>query len=374
MPARGSKVLVVCILIIAAACVAVVVFVLNRARAYQPPPLVFDGSSDALKQTVIVPTLDSPIPEGKNVIWCATFQLAWNELRDDVIGEPVRITGAKDICARLNTATATTADLEPGSYYAKAGFVNAGTVEQIEKDMASRFPDVTPPEFDVDDPDLVAVMYAYLAASVKFSSPFYENDTKLGFKGVPVSSFGISATNHDARHEVLRQVEILYSPGSAYDDWSPDDEFVIDPCKHTTPYQIILARIALRATLTETLSDLNAKLAEDRGSDLYEGEPFLVPNLNWKLSHQFGDLEDKFLGNQGHESRWLEELHQRIEFRLDRSGAELRSQASGMEKDAAEGERRFVFDRPFLIVMKKRGAERPFFVMWVDNAELLCKP
>jgi hypothetical protein len=23
--------------------------------------------------------------------------------------------------------------------------------------------------------------------------------------------------------------------------------------------------------------------------------------------------------------------------------------------------------------MKKRGAQHPFFVMWVDNAELLCK-
>ncbi len=34
----------------------------------------------------------------------------------------------------------------------------------------------------------------------------------------------------------------------------------------------------------------------------------------------------------------------------------------------------FVCDHPFLIVVKKRGAKRPFFVMWVDNAELLCKP
>ena len=34
----------------------------------------------------------------------------------------------------------------------------------------------------------------------------------------------------------------------------------------------------------------------------------------------------------------------------------------------------FVCDHPFLIVVKKQGAKRPFFVMWVDNAELLCKP
>jgi hypothetical protein len=29
------------------------------------------------------------------------------------------------------------------------------------------------------------------------------------------------------------------------------------------------------------------------------------------------------------------------------------------------------FDGPFLIVLSKRGLRQPFFVMWVDNAELL---
>jgi hypothetical protein len=34
--------------------------------------------------------------------------------------------------------------------------------------------------------------------------------------------------------------------------------------------------------------------------------------------------------------------------------------------------RHFHFDRPFLIYVKKRGADySPFFVMWVDNAELM---
>lgn len=34
--------------------------------------------------------------------------------------------------------------------------------------------------------------------------------------------------------------------------------------------------------------------------------------------------------------------------------------------------RQMYFDRPFLIYVKKRGAEySPFFVMWVDNAELM---
>ena len=36
----------------------------------------FDGSSEQLQKTIIVPTLDTPMPGGKNVIWCASFQLA----------------------------------------------------------------------------------------------------------------------------------------------------------------------------------------------------------------------------------------------------------------------------------------------------------
>jgi len=31
----------------------------------------------------------------------------------------------------------------------------------------------------------------------------------------------------------------------------------------------------------------------------------------------------------------------------------------------------YVADKPFLVIMKKRGAEKPYFAMWVDNAELL---
>jgi hypothetical protein len=32
---------------------------------------------------------------------------------------------------------------------------------------------------------------------------------------------------------------------------------------------------------------------------------------------------------------------------------------------------RYAVDGPFLIYLQKHGAAHPFFVMWVDNAELL---
>ena len=57
-----------------------------RQSSLCPTALAFDGDSKSLKQSVIIPTLDTPIPEGKNVIWCASFQMAWDRLKNDVIG------------------------------------------------------------------------------------------------------------------------------------------------------------------------------------------------------------------------------------------------------------------------------------------------
>ena len=62
------------------------------------------------------------------------------------------------------------------------------------------------------------------------------------------------------------------------------------------------------------------------------------------------------------------EAKQGIKFKLDRCGAMLESEATIM---VASIPRYFIFNRPFLIYMKKRDCEQPFFVMWVDNAELL---
>ena len=80
---------------------------------------------------------------------------------------------------------------------------------------------------------------------------------------------------------------------------------------------------------------------------------------------------DKRLVNAGFNGYHIAKALQTIRFKLDRSGAELSSESQIFcLPDATH----FVLDRPFLIVVKKRGAQRPFFVMWVDNAELLCKP
>ena len=56
----------------------------------------FVGESTKLKRTVILPTLDTPMVAGKNNIWCSTFQLSWNEMKDTVIARFMWAEGPKN--------------------------------------------------------------------------------------------------------------------------------------------------------------------------------------------------------------------------------------------------------------------------------------
>jgi len=104
--------------------------------------------SKDLKQTVVVATLDCPLPEHKNAIWCSTFQMAWDKLKQDVIGEPVQIPAVQELADRLNRLQFPGESIEEKSYYAVAGFAKNGIIKQIQKEMKRRFPSEPVPTFD----------------------------------------------------------------------------------------------------------------------------------------------------------------------------------------------------------------------------------
>jgi hypothetical protein len=336
-----------------------------------------DCNSMDLERTVVVSTLSTPMPPNKNVIWCSSFQIAWNELMDNIIKAPIEITGGEEFSKHLNAARQSHLDLPPESCYAGSGFVKDGIAEEIQAEMARRFPSVPTPQFGELTPiDILA--YSYMAANVKFKIPFFENREDFAFKDslgneTPVTSFGIRSQDEYAYHKLREQVQILL----CQDDPNTDGVtgFAIDLCKYTKPNQVVIAQIPRKDTLAQMLGDLEERIAEfpkeERAQRFGVNDVLLVPNMYWRLAHRFREIEKKHLANPGYETYWVKEASQVIQFRLDRSGAELKSEAKVV---AAPVPRHFVLDGSFLIYLKKRGAEYPFFVMWVDNAELLSKP
>jgi hypothetical protein len=350
--------------------------VIQDLRRPAPPPLnrSFDGNSTQLAHTQIVPTLDTAVDKGKNVIWCASFELAWKRLQADVAKEPVRLSPGDDIATRLNQATDSLPDLPAADCYAAAGAVKAGVVQRIQTEMKSRFPSVATPTFEGLASD-GHVAYAFLQTQSHFRIPYFQNRKPLEFKDsagkkTSIRSFGIRTEDEYAYNELRDQVGILFR---ADDEDYQVEEFAIDLCRDSQPYQVVAARIALGSTLAETLTSLQTRISEWKPS--YEDQKYLgvrdtvlVPDIFWRIEHHFRELEGSRFLNDSLKDQLLEQAVQEIVFRLDRNGAELRSEAKEYCRPVAQ---HFDLNGPFLLYMKKRDAGGPFFVMWIDNAELL---
>jgi hypothetical protein len=194
-----------------------------------------------------------------------------------------------------------------------------------------------------------------------------------------VTSFGIN--EYVPAHKVREQVEIVYFEGLQDRPEAPS-EFAMDLCKNSFPHQVVLAYIQRGESLLDTLQRLEKKMAlEPHLGDVHgrllhqlsSTDSLLIPNMQWSVQHHFRELEGRekpIINPKLH--GYIDQAMQVIHFELTRSGVSLSSEAR-TEVKSEGGPRHFDFNRPFLLYMKKRGAKHPFFVMWVDNAELLIK-
>jgi hypothetical protein len=299
--------------------------------------------STSLKQTVFVPTLDTPLTQGKSSVWCAAFELAWKRAENDLIKNALRTQNSPEISARLNSSLTSENDVAPES-------------------LTIQSPDIQPNGIGAS---------AKIKLDIPFKIPFFENDVPFEFKDskgttTKVASFGIRPKDEYAYYQLRSQVAVL---GTVHDNSNYNlTEFAVDLDRNSNPYQIVLAVISPKSTLEEDVEYVkNMKPEWKRG--IGPNDRLLVPNQNWEFHHQFKELLGP-ITNPGFADKPLVEASETVRFKLDRSGAELSSEAKVYYLPIPN---LYYFNRPFLVYIQKRGAAQPMFAAWVENAELLQK-
>jgi hypothetical protein len=323
-----------------------------------------------------MPHPNSPLVSGRNAVYCANFQLAWDRLREDIIRAPVELAGAPEMVRELNQRVFPRDSLADDACVAMAGWLSGGILDSIRSQMAAKFPAFTsrflPEAEKAGTEGLVA--YAYLQKRLPFSMDFDRLKQPLRFHAADgdteVASFGIEDfATHDPREKSLRQqVAVL--------DYVGPDDFVLKlmPQQDT----IVLAKVPRAATLAETLTAVQTRIAQPLGrhvqKELDIEERLVIPLLSLFVERKYTELIGRTLLNPGATPQFIEDARQLIRFQLDESGAILDAEAGvvTLNGDHPPPEpRRFVFDRPFLIYLQQRQAQQPYFVMWVENPEVL---
>lgn len=331
--------------------------------------------AEQLSETSVLPHPHGPIVAGKNYVYCATFQLAWNQFQNEILGEPVSLSGSPPMAEALLRGNKVSADiLPPDSYLVKAGFVKDRVLGQIQDEMKRRFPNAT-----VSVPESLgrqaAVAYAYLTRLLAFREAYDRLEDPLEFqtatKSAKVASFGVRYLNRQSERAMAlgNQVAVL--------DYVSNDDFILSLITTSKEDAIILAKIPPRETLAATLAAMHRRIkkpAKDMGSPYLEDcETLVVPIVNLNVLRRYGELEGKALTSGKHAGLVVDVAAQAIRFRLDENGARLESSAYlGLKSEASRhGPRQFIFDKPFLLCLKRASVDEPYLAMWIETPELL---
>jgi hypothetical protein len=333
----------------------------THAEVAGEPDLKADANE--LKHTIVTPHLEQSIASGTNVLWCNTFQLAWNEFCD-LTGGPIVMESPPPIVPILNKRAASKEDLDEASYVAMAGLASEGIYRKIRKELKEKFKGQASPDLLDATPEMAWVAYAYLFKELPFRWAFTRWHENLMFEGYRVDSFGIDQLLDIQRDEVrmASQVDIL--------DHKNNDDLIIELKTQAEDDRLILAKIPPETTLAETISAVEKRIQEAKPTKMERMADLVVPVLNFDIFREYPELYHHPIctADKRIDGTSIVFAAQTVRFRLDERGAVLKSEGI---MAGAKVERNLVFDKPFLILLKRREAKRPYFALWVGNAELL---
>ena len=354
---------------------AILLATLLVATSSAEPLDVRPPSVDAkqLEHTVVTPHLEAPITPGKNVLWCSSFQLVWNDMCDYAGGD-LRLQDEPEMVSILNKKAAKQTDVDPAGCLVMSGLVQDGVVDKIHRTLDRKFHGAAQPDLlkNIESrlPAEGFVAYAYLFRELPFAYLFTRFHEPLAFGPAKVASFGLrDLTSRGDDDRKAGQVAIL--------DHKNGDDFIVKLKPKDDREAIILAKVAPAKTLQKTIEAVHSRVAAPAikrwEQDLEMGESIVVPILDFDLSQQYGELCGKTIVTPGRlQGTPIALLLQTIRFRLDEQGAILKSEALAAAPLGQHPRRHLIFDKPFLILLERRveGAQ-PYFALWVDNAEVL---
>jgi hypothetical protein len=324
--------------------------------------------------TQVTPHMDVPITSGRNVLFCSTFHITWNEMRNSIIQEDLRLEKPLELVRQLNRGRMTKSDIGEEDYLSMAGYGADGIADRINEALKAKFGDEAPVVDDIYNDDDIILAYAFLLKELQFEHAFEDFLNPIHFEAngrrAPVEAFGVFNYS-DSRHRNLRdQVEII--------EYNHRREFIVGLASKHPDDEIILANVEPAGTLRETYERVNQRIARSRRDGevecLSENDVLQIPKFDVSMNHRYSSLLGLHLLNEGFEDYFVAEARQDVKFRLDECGASVKSEAVlALKKGPPVDFKILRFDNPFLLYLKKKGAEYPYLAIWVENPAVMVK-
>ncbi len=321
---------------------------------------VFTSDNDNIK---VIPTLEDKVTG--NAVWCGTFQLTWNDLKNEIVKQDIEFSPQLECADNLNKSTFTADMISDADYYKTYGIISPELKTQIETDLNNKFGRTSDfiNNFDwtTDTNNIRYLLYAMLVKDLKFATPFDDLETgNFAGKDTKTSYFGLKANSNNS--EARSQVSVLY-----YNN-GKDKAISIST---TTNDEIILCRTDTLQNFNQVYEKINNERQNYKGITTLEDADILkVPELSMESEKEYKDLENKEFESTDGEKLKIEKAIQNIKFELNKEGAKVSSEAGmSVETRAIEPteSRDFSFDDKFVIFIKEKDKDLPYFALNVSD-------
>jgi hypothetical protein len=134
--------------------------------------------------------------------------------------------------------------------------------------------------------------------------------------------------------------------------------------------EVILAKIPFGRTLSGMIRDIDGRINLPGETRLSEIDELVIPKIKFDTEHSYNEFLGLHLRNAGFEEYFFAHMLQNIRFRLDESGAE--AVATGeivLHKGPVS--RFYIFDKPFMVILRDKDSCEPDMVVWIDNTGIL---
>lgn len=305
---------------------------------------------------------------GQDTAWCGTFQLIWNDLKNDLAKQDIIFMQEPDlqVVKNLNKETFKTEDISENSYYKVYGNPTLELKEQIEKAIKEKFNEESEILDDFSwgsNNPKDYFLYCMLKKEFEFPVAFkeLEDGEFANGKYSKIKYFGLEK---DAEEELRNQVEVLY--------YNSPSQFAVK-LKTKQNDEIILARGEEGNTFQEIYNNINTNSENYEGiKEFTKKDELKIPNIDFKQKTEFTELEQKEFSFANGDVYIIDKALQTIEFELDKEGGKIKSEAGIMTKEMAIAtdeikERKFNFDDEFVIFLKENDKEKPYFAASISD-------
>jgi hypothetical protein len=325
--------------------------------------LFFNGFAQESSSSKIIPVPTIELDSNSSFMYCSTMEMMWNDL-SNYLGEKPSSSERNKTIELLNESISKNyqTPIEEEFVVIQTGLVKDDIVSKINTELKQKFNDSWTPPLSMSDDALVS--YAHLKKEVKFHYLLDDHFYNQPFNNnVHVDYFGIKEGDPNRNRKGI----LIY-------DYKNSDDFIVQiKCKDSLD-EIYFAKIPFESTLLNSYQKVLDRLKVENMEVFNGGDILKIPYIKFDTTMHYSELEQSSLSNELLNNKMFQNVSQRISFDLNPQGIKLESIVESII-DFADFEnpppRILAFDKPFLIIMKRKNSDQPYFMYRVSGTEFM---